>query len=49
MDQVDELQQERLLLEACPPGSPLRSPRGSAARTTAWSVYENVIRAAAVR
>jgi hypothetical protein len=48
MDQVDELQQERLLLAACPPGSPLRPPRGTAARTAAWSVYENVIRAAAV-
>lgn len=48
MHHVDELQQERLLLEACPPGSPLRPPSGSAARTAAWSVYENVIRAAAV-
>jgi hypothetical protein len=48
MGQVDELQQERLLLAACAPGSPLRPPRATAARTRAWSVYENVIRAAAV-
>ena len=28
---------------ACSPGSPLRVPAGSATRTAAWSVYENVI------
>jgi hypothetical protein len=47
MDQADELQGERALLAACSPGSPLRVPAGSATRTPAWSVYENVIRAAA--
>lgn len=47
MHQADELRGERTLLAACPPGSPLRVPAGSAVRTSAWSVYENVIRAAA--
>src|SRR5689334_5163469 len=48
MAKVDELHAERLLLAACLPGSPLRAPKGSATGTEAWSVYENVIRAAAV-
>jgi hypothetical protein len=47
MGQAGELQGERALLAACSLGSPLRVPAGSATRTVAWSVYENVIRAAA--
>jgi hypothetical protein len=48
MAQIDELRDERALLAACLPGSPLRVPKASATGTEAWSVYENVIRAAAV-
>jgi hypothetical protein len=48
MAQIDELRDERTLLSAYLPGSPLRVPKGSATGTEAWSVYENVIRAAAV-
>jgi len=48
MEQADELCRERILLAACPPGSPLRVPRDSTTGSTAWSVYENAIRAAAV-
>jgi hypothetical protein len=48
MDQAEELQGERALLAACSPGSSLRVPAGSATCTAAWSVYENVIRAAAI-
>ena len=45
---MDELHDERALLAACLPGSPLRVPNGSATGSEAWSVYENVIRAAAI-
>jgi hypothetical protein len=48
MARVEELTDEGALLAACSPGSPLRVPVGSATGTAAWSVYENVIRAAAV-
>jgi hypothetical protein len=48
MAQVENLHDERALLAASSPGSPLRVPVGSATGTEAWSVYENVIRAAAV-
>jgi len=48
MAQVDELHDERALLAACLPGSPLRVPNGSGTGSEAWSVYENVIRAAAI-
>jgi hypothetical protein len=48
MEQADELRRERMLLASCPPGSPLRVPRGSAIGSAAWSVYENAIRAAGV-
>jgi hypothetical protein len=48
MSQVDELDQERQLLAACPSGSPFKVPLGSAVGTIRRSVYEHVIRAAAV-
>jgi hypothetical protein len=48
MQEADELRHERRLLAACPAGSPLRVPRDSATGSTAWSVYENAIRAAAI-
>jgi len=48
MAQVDQLRAERDLLAACPQGSPLRVPMGSATGAEAWSVYEHAVRAAVV-
>lgn len=48
MAPVPELEHEQALLDACPAGSALRVPQGSAVGTEAWSAYEAAVRAAAV-
>jgi hypothetical protein len=48
MAPVDELRSERAQLSTFAPGSPLRVPSESKTGTSAWSVYENALRAASL-